>query len=46
MVHADAMTKTQPRQRRLAGKVVAHRAGAGPASALRSWMDEVLRSEA
>jgi thioredoxin 2 len=28
------------------GKVVACRAGAAPASALRSWMDEVLRSEA
>ena len=26
------------------GKVVARRAGAAPASALRSWMDEVLRS--
>ena len=27
------------------GKVVARRAGAAPASALRSWMDDVLRSE-
>ena len=27
------------------GKVVARRAGAAPASALRSWTDEVLRSE-
>jgi thioredoxin 2 len=79
MVHAAAMTETQPRQRRLAGKVklvkvdvdkapkvservtiqavptlilmrdgkvVAGRAGAAPASAVRSRMDEVLRSEA
>ena len=28
------------------GKVVARRAGAAPASALRSWVDEVLRSAA
>jgi hypothetical protein len=46
MVHSAAMTKTQPRQRRLAGKVVARRAGAAPASVLRSWVDEVMRSEA
>lgn len=79
MVHSAAMTKTQPRQRRLAGKVklvkidvdkapkvserftiqaiptiilmrdgkvVACGAGAAPASALRSWIHEVLRSEA
>nr|BFE70020.1 hypothetical protein GCM10020092_033210 [Actinoplanes digitatis] len=28
------------------GKVVARRVGAAPASALRSWTDEVLRSAA
>jgi thioredoxin 2 len=28
------------------GRVAARRSGAAPASALRSWMDEVLRSEA
>ena len=79
MVHSAAMTKTQPRQWRLAGKVklvkvdvgkapkvserftiqavrtlivmrdgrvVARRAGAAPASALRSWINEGLRSAA